>query len=482
MNKKHVAILPAIALLGSLLSSCSKQLTQKDQLHPEELKGASIAELRGFADAQYNLLGFGYDLTGTYGSATSATYQVIDVARLSTEQPGRVEIIQTQGQDQQLISGINCENYSRNLSQKLEVTDTLKLFSGTLKSAFQDSSAYSSKYVYSSYNIQIKQRTLKFAADNSVLRNYLSAAFKADILSSSPALLVSRYGTHVMSGILLGAKLNFMYQARTRSEDRSSAASSGLKTAAGTSFNVNVEGAAGSSYSSTNTSQRLYYQTIGGDPTKGLFGIIDLTNGTPAPKIDIAAWQGSASLANSELIDINRNGLIPIYDLIADPVKSAAVKAYVIQYLIDHQIKTNSDPVRVYYNTIINHHTMTIDPYDYDYAGNNWTDVGINFHAFTSQVEGSLPVYEYINYTSGNHVFTIVKDDYPYAQNNFVLLGIKFYAFRTPVPGSVPVHVLHNSGINNHTYTIDRYSYPFEQHGYTYLGVGFYAFRYPVAR
>lgn len=481
MNKKHVAILPAIALLGSLLSSCSKEFTQKDQLHTAELKGASVAELRGFADSQYNLLGFGYDLTGTYGSATSATYQVIDVARLSTEQPGRVEIIQTQGQDQQLISGINCENYSRNLSQQLQATDTLKLFSSTLKSAFHDSSSYSSKYVYSSYTIQLKQRTLKFTADNSVLRNYLSAAFQADILSGSPALLVSRYGTHVMSGILLGAKLNFLYQSQTRNADRSSAASAGLKVATGASFNVNVEGAANSSYSSTNSFQRLYYQAVGGDPTKGLLGIIDL-NGAVSPKIDITAWQNSATLANSELIDINRNGLIPIYDLIADPAKSAAVKAYVIQYLIDHQIKTSTDPVRMYYNGLLNHHTMTIDPNDYDYAGYNWTDIGIGFHAFTSQVNGALPVYEYISTESGDHVFTINRNEYPYEQHHFMLMGIKFYAFLTQVPGSLPVHSFYRANMSNHTYTIDRYNYPYEQDGYIYQGISFYAFKYPVAR
>ncbi|QJB30600.1 hypothetical protein HF329_04520 [Chitinophaga oryzae] len=484
MNKKQLAMLPAIALLGSLLTSCSKQFTQNDQLQPEALNGVSVTELRSFADPQFNLLGFGYDLTGNYASATSATYQIIDVARLNAEQPGRVEIIQTQGQDQQLVSGINCEDYTKSLSLRLEVTAKLKMFSTTLKSAFSDSSAYSSKFVYSSYNVLIKQRTLKFAADTSLLRKYLTPAFKADIVASTPAALVSRYGTHVMSGILLGAKLNFLYQSQTRNEDRFRAASAGLNVAAGSIFSVNVQGAASSSYSSKNFYQRLYYQTVGGDPTKGLFGTIVLSDNPnqTVPKIDVSAWQSSATLANSELVDINFNGLIPIYDLISDPVKRTAVKDYVTQYLIDHQVKTSTDPVHVYYHYGGNNHTMTIDPTNYDYAGNGWTYLGNNFHAFTSQVEGSQAVHEFYHPTNHNHVFTINRFDWPYEQNGFQYFGPAFYAFTTQVAGSLPVHAFYHQGNNDHTYTINRYDYPYEQNGWTYLGVAFYAFKTPYIR
>lgn len=471
------------AMLANLTSCTKHEMSDRSDLIPSKNLSA-VSGLVSTADAKFNLLGYGYNLLGEYSNARSATYKVIDVDRLDAEQTGRVEIIPTQGQDSRLQNGINAEDYAKGISGSLEVTRGFKLFPLTIKAAFRDSSSLSTKYVYSSYSILVKQRTYKFAAGAELLRNYVTPAFTMDVQNATPAELISRYGTHILSDILLGAKLDLMYQAQTRNEDRIKAASGGINAGVKGVFTIDVKGAENSTYASRNFSQMLHYRTVGGDPTRALIGDIYLGNdpNQTVPKINVSSWQESATLANSELIEINEKGLIPIYELIADPAKRAAVAAYVNQYMIDNQIKSSTDPVTVFYNGRSDDHVYTIDKTDYPYAQNGWVDLGTNFHAFASQIPGTQPVHVFYHGGSGDHVYTINRYDYPYESNGWTYLGVNFYAFTTQVAGTAPVHVFYTERGGDHVYTINRNDYPYEQRGYRYLGINFYAYKNATSR
>ncbi|MGY0039821.1 hypothetical protein [Pedobacter sp. NJ-S-72] len=133
-------------------------------------------EVKSAAEREYDFLGYGYDVTGEYANPSAARYLVVDVAKLKREHNTRVDIDPSQFSYPKLDVGENSEDYTKNLSAKFEASLGLKLFTGTIKSSYADSSKFSSKYLYSSYENIIQRKALKFSADNELLREYLSAA------------------------------------------------------------------------------------------------------------------------------------------------------------------------------------------------------------------------------------------------------------------------------------------------------------------
>ena len=79
------------------------------------------------------------------------------------------------------------------------------------------------------------------------------------------------------------------------------------------------------SYKAQNENVRCTYRTIGGDPSKTIFG--EITDATQSLKTNLSIWSNTVTLNNSEVVDIGDSSLIPIYEFVSDPAKKAAFKS-----------------------------------------------------------------------------------------------------------------------------------------------------------
>ena len=307
-----------------LMMSCTDEILQKG----DGSENAQNAEVRRSAgDGKLDLLGYGYDATKEFANANSARAKVIDVDRIKREAPGRIEDGIIDIQRTSITSGSNYEEYNKNLSVKVKATAKFLLFSATLKGSFSQEELSSDLYSYASVDLKIQRRRLTIYMDKDELcTKYLTSTFVQDCRKLNAEQLVNRYGTHVLKNIVLGGRLSALYRSKVSSGSKKRVVEAGVSVGVSKIFNIEVDGAQSSSEANKNSEESLRYFTVGGSSSNALVGKI-------GPKenivIDIIPWQNSVTLKNAQLIDIDEDGLIPLYELIPDSRKRNEVKNYI---------------------------------------------------------------------------------------------------------------------------------------------------------
>lgn len=448
--KKQTKTACVILAFAAILGGCKKSDALKSD---SEVLSKAYGKLSA-GDNEYDLLGYGYDLTQEYAHYESGRFKVIDIEKLKRNQPDRVEKSIGVYQYSTVEAGANSYDYSLSLSSKFSATAGFALFKGTINGSFKDSTKISNKYSFAHISQIIKQKNIKFNATNEqIMSDYLSETFKSDLNTLTPGALVSKYGTHVLSNIILGAKLEIYYRTITNSSDKKRAATAGATVNGLESlFSSNVDYTFDESLAKTNTSQTLSYRTVGGDGSKGLMGEVDLDK--PITKVNIGDWQSTCTIANATIIDIAPDGIIPLYDLIADPVKKEVIKLYINQYLIDRGVRSLGDvPIYVYNSQKWKDHYFTPD--NKQTIGNgDYVNEGIAFYAFSRPAEGTVPVYVYNNQQAGDHYFS--TDNFPsIGGGSYKNEGIAFHAYRSSGNGRVPVYVYNFSGASDHYFSTE---------------------------
>lgn len=325
-------------------------------------------------DGKNDLLGYGYNVLGEFGNASAATRPVIDVDRLRAEHQTRViwdASTETKGY---LTAGSNAESYLKKITARLSTTFGyqflgMSLFKATITANYSNNDVFSSKYIYSNYYLKVQQRRVKLNTLNEVLQSYLDPEFVSYVNTQTPEAVVNRYGTHVLADIILGGKLDVTYQSQTTKSDKTHASSAGIDLNVKKIFNLNVGYTYDANDVKENFDQTLHYATIGGDPTKSLIGDIvvgNASNPNPTPTVNISAWQSSCTPENSVLIDIAPDGLLPIWELVADQVKKEQIKNVAEKYISDGEAKLVADGLKygIYKITnIISSQALTIPNY-----------------------------------------------------------------------------------------------------------------------
>ena len=335
--KNQSPVHTGLAIMAFLLLFTTAGCKKNDALQNNSAQKTRPARPRSAADGVNDLLGYGYDITGEYGNSSASRFAVINIAALQRDLPARVEWDLSKRQVGKLTSGENATSYLDKLKVNLDGTFGFKAFSGTIKSSYTSSDVFSAKYIYSSFDLLIQQKRGKISGGLTLLKQYLHPSFLWDIQYESPEFIVSSYGTHVLTDITLGAKLNVMYRSETRNSQRERASEIGIDVNVPKVFNLAV----GLSYTYSQTevqnnfSQALHYKTIGGDPSRSLIG--DIPVGTNTPTVDITSWQQSCTVNNAEMIDFNTVAMIPLYDLIDDPVRKQVIKNYISDYIKFHE-------------------------------------------------------------------------------------------------------------------------------------------------
>lgn len=452
----------------ALVTSC-----KKDAISPgsegDNVKPANDKITNSAGDGKWDLLGYGYDLTGDYANSNSGKFSIINIERLKLENPTAVESSGAETSTTTFEVGENATDFARKITNKTTLTGGVDmLFKGSIDYNFSNENKWSSKYIYGLYSQKIIKKRVYLMNNLTLLKNYLQPQFINDVNTLTPAELVNMYGTHILSDIRLGGKMEVIYQAETNSSTRILAASAGVETSFTKIFGVKTSGTYDETLVKSNYNQTLTARTIGGASEQTISGLTIGADGRPSATINVSGWSSGVTDANAELIEIN--SVIPIYDLISDPAKKSAVQNYITQYFIARQISLTPDLVYIFENAARKDYALSTNintPQVYP----GWAYSDVVFKAYTYNPSVAQPIYSYINNVNGDHAYTTTK----ITLADWVAEGIPFYAYSSQVPGTVPVYQFYNSANTSHYYSTNRNATN-GYAGWAFEGVCFYAF------
>lgn len=294
---------------------------------------------RSAGDGVYDILGYGYDITGPYLDTKSSRAIVFDTNKLLEK--GLITPYKLEESRFRYSSGKDVIDFTTNMSSSLQMSTPgiLKVIGGaSLNIAFGGNSHYNSDYSFAYCTQQyIDSRYRISVADINVLKTCLTKQFIERLSTYTPEQIVEEYGTHVLKDIYLGAKFEVYYMAKSTSSSKKESINAGLGASLFSLFKMDGKFQYDESLAITNKEQSLYYFTIGGDPAVGVQGSLNPEN---SPSIDIGKWMASVKSSTPKFIDVDNNSqsFIPIYELVTDPTKKQTLKAYIDNYIKSKEV------------------------------------------------------------------------------------------------------------------------------------------------
>jgi hypothetical protein len=301
---------------------------------PENLKDP----VKQQGDPLYNVIGYGYDVTGKFNDASSIRGNVIDIAAyVKGEKPNNFVPWRGTAGWHDSYDAVNAEELASKLSAESEETKNKNLFGATMTEFFPQTTAFSEKYVYGYYSHYFQYRLFRFWIDEEIIakfRKYLNPLFQSDVQNLSPEMIVQKYGTQVLGNIKLGAKLDIVYQAEIGVNNRSDLQQNGYDAAIKRTFGLwtNRLNEIDSIKLRKIKSPALSFRVAGGDPSR--LKIIKTPNG---PWVDLNDWLNSIDTQNYAFIQADST--IPLFSFITDETKRSAVQAYIASYLESRKVK-----------------------------------------------------------------------------------------------------------------------------------------------
>ncbi|WP_316792778.1 MAC/perforin domain-containing protein [Pedobacter frigoris] len=465
MKRTKLALLLLCA--SAMLYSCSKKDILNDKI--PALKDSKKVAYNG--DGAWDLLGFGFDVTGPMLHIDNASdAPIIDMDRFNLEQPNRIAP-QSGGIDtSRLFSGSDYFEYLKDVTKEFGVTAKVdsgkQFYSGTFKSTNQQVDFYTSKYSYATFESVKRIKRIKFNDDVPVglLIQYLSPGFLSNVQTLSADNLVQIYGTHLLTDITLGGRLTMHHKAavinENTQENKTRSISAGIAFAVTKALGLNVTGNFSSTEKTkaiTENMNREFNLIAYGGATSGLSVSVD-ANGNISQSINIGAWQQSITVNNCVLVGIG--GSIPLYDLIADPLKKAAVKAAVEKRINDSQIQILKLTPLFKVHSVGDKNTMIVtSKAEVDNLVNNWGNQyqGMIGYIAANPGTGTIPLHSMKSIGDKNNFFLTNQhdvDEHVVRWKN-IHYGIVGYAF-SQSPGLLPLYQVKSNGDKNTMYVTSQ--------------------------
>jgi hypothetical protein len=451
-NNYKLQIICLLCVIIAAFSGC-----KKDELAQEKGLTGNHKNLAIQGDGEWDLLGYGYDMTGELFSSNSVSdAAIIDVGKFNADYPNRINTPTGTHGYYAVYSGANAYDYMKDVNDKEtwgltanggeKDTNTYASMNFSKTNENQNTYTYNGKYSYASFESRVRIKSINFTGDATVdiLKNYLTPLFIANLSNYSADALIERYGTHVLLGISIGGRLKYDYRGSIVSETTATRKLDAIKAG----FSIGVDKIFGVNLSSDHSTEekitisnetidKTFIGTYYGGTNSGTSFSTDAAGNT-SQNVNLAGWQSSITVNNATLIDINN--AVPIYDLIADPIKKEQVKVAVEKYISDRRIKLNYSKLQLYnfYSTPLGH-IFTVDPNFPAKNPGTWRRI-INdpIYVYESQIPGSVPVYIMQHRTRS--IYCLTRDNTIdldiWAPTNYPV----FYAYDNQVQGTVPIH------------------------------------------
>jgi hypothetical protein len=268
-------------------------------------------------DSLRRVLGSGYDLTGRFAFSPEIKHQILNLDRLLADNRV-IPDPNLRTAEFRTVTGTDITEYTRNLTT--QTGHTVRGGISVLSFSREASNRFGSE--------RVNRREYEFATRSSVitrdaffimdynLASYINETFINDVNRMTPEQIISRYGTHVMLGALLGARLDYNISVRRRTQTESTAINN-LVTASfdarfrgiggGVSHNRDLENRFGQMFdiSSMDTDTRA----VGGRPE-----FAQAVHNDPSPQ-SYDAW--IYSIAGNEVWSgYYPDSLVPLFELI----------------------------------------------------------------------------------------------------------------------------------------------------------------------
>lgn len=433
-------------------------------------------KLKSAGDGRYDLLGYGYDITGEYLHPKSSRNQVINIDKLISMEKDKkpIDSIGTFTEYTDFYYGSNALDYIEEINRKIvsknggnnnsplsALGGKLVGFTATLNIESESNlkKTFISRDSYAKSETVITVKGLNINRIPKELYQYLSEDFKLHLRTYTPQQLITSYGTHVLTDITLGGRLYSNFKS-TYIEDNSyaykrmhvkaglniSLSKIGLNTD-NESTNINIE-----TLNKKNITQYLHIRTAGG--SQGIDESYDFTTETP-PKLNTTNWKNSVYANKGKgaaLVEVNWEKAYPIYEFIEDPVKRDAVKNAVIKHIESKQFDIiECVPLIQWRNDKNNNTAYTIDP-NHNY-GSGWVKHGPICLVESKKRDGNTGLIQWANDRDKNAAYTI-DPNYNYG-SGWVKHGIICYVPINATNNTAPLIQWHNPQLKDTQYTID---------------------------
>ena len=258
----------------------------------------------------------------------------------------------------------------------------MKLFSGSFSSVFSKNEIQNSENSFARWKelVVLKMISINFQMlSPDYLDKIVTRQFKNDIANKPASEIINNYGTHVVSGVCLGGKLELDYTSQIKSSNKGNLLALSVKAAMQSVFKANTGVNMHDSIYQKCTNSKLSFRTVGGNPKTAITGSASLND---LPEYDINSWLASLDTSNMVMTHIPDRHLIPIWEFVSDPTKKQALKNEIIRYIRESYIYPKYQLFR-YYSNFLTSHSYTAIWSEYNGYGPGPSQYGSYYYEFT---------------------------------------------------------------------------------------------------
>lgn len=305
-----------------------------------------------------DLLGKGYDYTGSYASDISVRENVLDIDKFLNEKPERYDKMESTQSSNFTVSGANAWRYTKHLTNISNdsywnpIPDNINAFSGFIldnEMLYNKDDKNAKDYSFASIHYYFHNGKYALNARPDDLFDYLTVDFRNDITSLSANKIIEKYGTHVIGEYIKGMRLDLIYKSKIDKSGYTTPEYDGISyteeyiedgirhTLRSIGYWPNGPGNPPDENNvKLNGIPILYIENHGGDNSLIPSGVYNLQK--QYPQLNINKWFQSLTEDNAALVDLNLDKLIPIYELVTDDLKKTELQNAIEKYIKDRQI------------------------------------------------------------------------------------------------------------------------------------------------
>lgn len=310
-----------IFLAGIIIPGCNKSSTEPE---PEPNPVGNL-----LPGASY--MGYGYDVFGEYAKAEYLkspllefdSYQTVEVQGNSYNIPSDVQYISVNTADFKSVSGLNSYQFRESLGIKANLGGSFPFFSLSVTNIFNEEQYRSNYRAFCTVQNIIRKWKLTLPyTDMNKLKGMLTDEAQNDIATLSPDVLFNKYGTHVITELIIGARAD--YNTSLEKSLATSSIKNNFQVCAEASFK---KGTGSGSYSMVTEEELQTFESNSFTNTKvsggrSEYGSYIFQTG------NYDKWIESIdNIENLTIADFTNNSLIPIWELSADENRKAELSS-----------------------------------------------------------------------------------------------------------------------------------------------------------
>ncbi|GAB6123952.1 MACPF domain-containing protein [Dysgonomonas termitidis] len=305
-----------------------------------------------------DLLGKGYDYTGSYASDLSVKESIIDMEKYLAEESGRYYKMGCFESSNFTVSGSTAWRYTKHLTNISNdsywnlIPDNIAAFSGVIldnEMLYNKKDENKEDYSFASIHYYYYWYRHSLNTGPKYLYDYLTTDFTNDLTSLPSNKIIEKYGTHIIIEYVTGMRLDLIYRSKVDKSGYVSPEYDGTYYTEqyvedGIRHTVRSIGywpnGPGNPPDENNVKLNgipiLYIENHGGDNSLIPSGVYNLQK--QYPQLNINKWFQSLTEDNTALVDLNLDKLIPIYELVTDELKKTELQNAIEKYIKDRQI------------------------------------------------------------------------------------------------------------------------------------------------